>query len=68
MVILPPDVNEEPFVEAWSPPPALAAARGLLKPPVRAAGSIWTLFGAAALFAGSALGLAFAVIWGPPHF
>jgi hypothetical protein len=58
-----PDVNEE----TRSPPAAVAAARGLLKPPVRPAGSIWSVFAAAALFAGSALALAFAVIWGPPH-
>ena len=63
MVMNLPDLNDEP--EAWSPPPAIAAARGLLKPPVTPSVSIWTLLLAAAAFAGSALVLAFAVIWGP---
>jgi hypothetical protein len=67
MVMNLPDWNDEPEAQAWSPPPAIAAARGLLKPPVPMSVSIWTLFGAAALFAGSALALAFAVVWGPPQ-
>jgi len=65
MVMNLPDWNDEPAPE-WSTPPAIAAARGLLKPPVPASVSIWKLFGAAAAFAGAALALAVAVVWGPP--
>ena len=65
MVMNLPDWNDEPVAE-WSPPPAIAAARGLLKPPMPAPVSIWELFGAAAAFAGSALVLAVAIVWGVP--
>lgn len=44
---------------------ALALARAKLKPPVRSV-SIWRLFGATALCAGAAMGLAAAIIVGPP--
>ena len=62
-----PEWNHETAAEPWTTPPAIAAARGLLKPPVKSSVSIWKLFAAAALFAASALGLAFAVIWGVPQ-
>jgi hypothetical protein len=68
MAIEMPEVNEAPAEEAWSTPPAIAAARGLLKPPVEQEGSIWALFGAFALLAGSAMALATAIVMGPPHF
>ena len=68
MAIEMPDVNEMAPEEGWSTPPAIAAARGLLKAPVEKAGSIWALLGAFALLAGSALALAWAIVMGPPHF
>jgi hypothetical protein len=68
MVIELPEGNEETAPGGYSTAPAIAAARGLLKDPLDTEDSIWMLFGAFALMAIAALGLAVAVVMGPPQF
>lgn len=46
---------------------AIKAARAKLRSHPRPTGSVWSLLGAAALFAGAGVAFAAAVILGPPH-